>query len=263
MDFHSVEENLRQSFRVLAARRPRADIIELPGVSIASLGVDFQMFNAAYLSSPVQTHQEMEIRLQLARDHFQSRGIPWSFWICEDWLARAVLRRLPRTCEPFGLRLVAEMPGLVADALAPAKKPLPELDIRIVDSKPVLQDFQAIGSDCFHVPPAWFSQVFDEQFSNRESFACFVGYVGGTPVATAASVPSDSAIGIYNVATVAGYRERGYAEMITRHTIGKAIEAHGARQLVLQATWQGLSLYERMGFRAVARFSVFNSSSRR
>src|ERR1700733_13821453 len=47
MDFHPVEENLRQSFRVLAAGRPRCDVIELPGVSIASLGVAFQMFNAA------------------------------------------------------------------------------------------------------------------------------------------------------------------------------------------------------------------------
>lgn len=259
MGFYSVEENLRQSFRVLAAGRPCADVVELPGVSIASLGVSFQMFNAAYLNGPVETHEEMAARLQVARDHFEARGTAWSFWVCEDWLSRAVRRRLSRTCEPFGLRLAAEMPGLEASGLEPAKRPLPDLDVRRVDSRAVLDDFQAIGSACFHVPLAWFSEVFDEHFSTRTSFACFVGYCGKTPVATAASVPSNGVIGIYNVATVPDHRERGYAEAITRFAVEQAIQEHGTGRLVLQATWQGLSLYERMGFRAITRFSAFNS----
>src|SRR5580658_10268743 len=118
MEFRPVEENLRQSFRVLAAGRMLADVSELPGVSIASLGVAFQMFNAAFLNSPVESHQEMEARLQTARRHFESRGMAWSFWICEDWLPRAVRRRLSRTCQKFGLRLSAEMPGMIADRMA-------------------------------------------------------------------------------------------------------------------------------------------------
>ena len=105
MEFRIIEENLRQSFRILAAGRSRADVSELPGVSIASLGVAFQMFNAAFLSAPVETQSEMEARLQAAREHFDARGMAWSFWICEDWLARPVRRRLPRICQNFGLRL--------------------------------------------------------------------------------------------------------------------------------------------------------------
>jgi len=259
MNFHPVEENLRQSFRILAAGRPGADVAELPGVSIASLGVTFQMFNAAYLSSPVETHEEMEIRLQIAREHFEARASAWSFWICEDWLSRAVRRRITRTCQSFGLHLVSEMPGLSAEAIEPARRNLPELDVRRVDSKETLQDFREIGSTCFHVPPAWFSEVFNEEFPARAAFACFVGYSRGLPIATAASVPSDGAIGIYNVATAPAHRERGYAEAITRYAIGTAIQEHGQGRLILQSTWQGLSLYERMGFRAVTRFSVYNS----
>ena len=52
-DFRPVEANLRESFRVLARGRERADVMELPGVSIASLGATFQMFNAAFLNAPV------------------------------------------------------------------------------------------------------------------------------------------------------------------------------------------------------------------
>jgi len=63
MDFHPVEENLRQSFRALAAERPGASTAELPGVSIACLGVRFQMFNAAFLSGPVDGAGVLEARL--------------------------------------------------------------------------------------------------------------------------------------------------------------------------------------------------------
>jgi ribosomal protein S18 acetylase RimI-like enzyme len=259
MEFRPVEENLRQSFRVLASGRAHADVSELPGVSIASLGVAFQMFNAAFLSSPVETHEEMEARLQAARRHFESRGMAWSFWICEDWLPRAVRRRLSRTCQSYGLRLAAEMPGMIAGRMAAPARRLPELEIRRVDSRRILDDFRSIGSTCFHVPPAWFSEVFDEDFAVRSPFACMVGYRDGVPVATAASVYSGDAIGLYNVATAPEYRERGYAEAITRHTAGVAVRENGAAPLVLQSTSQALTLYERMGFRAVTRILAFNS----
>src|SRR5438067_1445870 len=99
MEFRLVEENLRQSFRVLASGRPHAGVLELPGVSIASLGVSFQMFNAAFLSGPVETPGDLEDRLEAARLHFESRRIPWALWVCEDWLSQRVRRKLSRCCE--------------------------------------------------------------------------------------------------------------------------------------------------------------------
>jgi ribosomal protein S18 acetylase RimI-like enzyme len=262
MEFRPIEENLRQSFRVLAEGRPGADVLELPGVSIASLGVAFQMFNAAFLSAPVETQDEMETRLRLARDHFDARGLPWSFWICEDWLTRPLRRRLSRVCQQYGLRLAAEMPGMMARRIAAPERRLPDLEVRRVDSTQILHDFRAIGSTCFHVPPAWFSEVFDDRFVAGSPFACIVGYRNGVAVATAASVPSGSTIGLYNVATAPEFRERGYAEAITRSTIEVALRENGASQLVLQSTAQALTLYERMGFEAVTRIVAYNSIRR-
>jgi hypothetical protein len=51
--FENVADNLRESFRVVAAGREHGEVRELPGVSIAAAGVTFQMFNAAFLSAPV------------------------------------------------------------------------------------------------------------------------------------------------------------------------------------------------------------------
>ncbi len=260
MNFHCVEENLRQSFRILAEGRPRADVIELPGVSVASLGAAFQMFNAAFLSEPVETQAELEERLRIARRHFDARAIRWALWICEDWVAPALRRRLSRTCESFGLRLSSEMPGMSADNIQAPARNLPRMEVRRVDSTEVLNDFRAIGSTCFHVPISWFSEVFDEKFADRPAFVCWVGYHDGLPVTTSASVAANGTIGLYNVATVPDYREHGFGEAITRHAIQAARRGNNGARAVLQSTSKGLGIYERMGFRVVTRVLVYNST---
>lgn len=259
MTFREVAENLRQSFRVLAGDKPRGEALELPGVSIASLGVMFQMFNAAFLSEPVETPAALEDRLQAAKRHFDSRGMQWSFWICEDWLAPGIRRKLSRACESHGLRLSAEMPGMAAECIQPPSRKLPAIEVRRVESGGTLDDFRAIGATCFHVPIAWFSEVFDEKVAKRGAFVCWVGYRDGVPIATAASVRSDGGLGIYNVATAPEYRRRGYAEAITRYTIDAGLRDGESHRIVLQSTSQGQGIYARMGFRPVTRVLVYNS----
>lgn len=253
-------ENLRQSFRTLAEGRPGAEVVELDGVSIASLGVAFQMFNAAFLSEPVETQRELEDRLRSAAGYFDSRGLAWAFWICEDWLAAAIRRRVSRACQTYGLRLSAEMPGMAASSLRPPTRTLPEMEVRPIQPGTTLNDFRALGSTCFHVPIAWFSEVFDERVAEHGAFRCWVGYREGAPVATAASVLSEKVLGIYNVATAPEHRKHGYAEAITRFAIDSAASEGEVRRIVLQSTSQGHRLYDRIGFYPVTRVLVYNST---
>ena len=290
-EFKSLEANLRQSFRVLAQGRPRADVAELDGVSIASLGAAFQMFNAAFLNRRVAARAELEARLGSARQVFAARRLPWAFWICEEWLAWPARRALTGVCENFALRAAAEMPGMVADSLRePKRLPLagraatslgirraatsldirrvatsldirraaPALDIRQAEESRTMEDFRAVGSVCFHVPAVWFREVFDDAMPFR-AFTFWVGYHDGRPVATAATVVSDGVIGLYNVATMPCDRGRGYGEAITRHAIADASRRSGLRRVILQSTAQGERLYKRLGFREVSRVVVFNS----
>ena len=252
-----MEFNLRESFRVLAEGRAKGDVLELPGVSIASLGAKFQMFNAAFLSSPVEDVAELEDRLHHARNHFRSRAMRWSLWICEDWLTKPVRRVLSQKCERVDLRLCAEMPGMAAKRLRGAKRVLPHLEYARVESERALSDFHGIGAVCFHVPMDWFTEVFDSKMpAVRPRFTCWVGYLNGLPVVTAACVRTGKVLGLYNVATAPDHRKRGFAEAITRHVV----ETEGdADLLVLQSTAHGFGLYERLGFRPVTRVLVYNS----
>jgi len=261
MDFHPVEENLRQSFRALASGRPKAAVRELPGVSIASLGVRFQMFNAAFLSSPVDGANDLTARLELARGHFAEERRPWSLWVCEDWLSWNARRRLSRVCGMFGLRIAAELPGMIATNLTPGSRPKLALDIQRVESEQDLAAFRRIGSDCFRVPPDWFGEVFSPPIISNPQFECWVARLDGVAVATAATVPFRGAIGLYNIATVASCRGRGIAQAITRHAAMDARRRFGHLPLVLQSTPMGLGIYERLGFKPVTRVLAYVSAT--
>lgn len=259
MSFHHVADNLRQSFRALANGKPGASVIELPGVSIASLGVTFQMFNSAFLSERVETRAALEDRLRAAKDYFDSRALRWAFWISEDWLATGIRRKLSGTCATWGLRLSSDMPGMSAERLRRPARPLPAMEMRRVQSAQTLDDFRGLGSTCFHVPLAWFSEVFDSGVTGQSDFVCWVGYRDGVPVATSATVSANGVVGLYNVATAPEYRHRGYGEASTRHALDAALSEATAERIVLQSTADGLLLYRRMGFQPVTRVLVYSS----
>jgi ribosomal protein S18 acetylase RimI-like enzyme len=258
VDFESVADNLRESFRVIASSRQAGEVRELGGVSIASAGAAFQMFNTAFLSSPVASEVELEQRIMTPAVHFQARGLEWSYWVCHGWLASKPNRRARKMFERLGMRQAADFPGMIAEAVAPPVRALPELAIRRVDGGSTRDAFCGIGATCFHVPLPWFEEVFGSR-TVWERFVGYVGYVDGDPVTTAAVVASRGGVGVYNVATLPGRQRCGYGETVMRHALAEARREYGMERAILQSTPAGLRLYERMGFRAVTQVSVYST----
>ena len=253
-----VADNLRESFRVLAACRQGGEVRELRGVSIASANVTFQMFNAAFLSAPVESEAELAQRILLASLHFGKRELPWAYWVCEDWIESRTRRRSRKLFDKYGLRHSVDLPGMIAERLLPPERRLPRLDIRRVNNGPTREAFCSIGSICFNVPLSWFSEVFhDGAVWNR--FSGYVGYLGGEPVSTAAVVIADGVAGVYNVATIPPHQRRGYGELVMRHALEEMRREHGVERTILQSTPAGYRLYERMGYRPVTTVAVYSS----
>jgi ribosomal protein S18 acetylase RimI-like enzyme len=259
VDFHTVEENLRQSFRVLASSRAKGEVREAPGVTIASAGVAFQMFNAAFLSSPVESEQDLNRRIVTAKVHFGARKLSWSYWVCEDWLDGKARRRAADAFRKHGLFLATVLPGMMAEKLAAPARELPPLEVRAVTDDAGWRDFCAIGAQCFNVPLGWFQEVFEDPAVLRDRFAGHVAYLNGEPVSTAATVVAGDAVGVYNVATVPWHQRRGFGEAVMRCALDRARAQHGIERAVLQSTAQGLRLYERMGYSVVTNVAVYTS----
>jgi len=258
VDFSHIADNLRESFRVLASGRQHGEVRELRGVSIASAGVEFQMFNAAFLSGPVTSDAALTQRILLASLHFQTRGQEWAFWVCEDWMEEGVRKRSRRLFEKHALRHSVDLPGMVAERVLPSARPLPRLAVRRVCDEATREAFCAIGSVCFNVPLAWFREVFEPP-AVWDRFAGYVGYRNEEPISTAAVVIGSGAAGLYNVATIPGYQRRGYGEAVMRHALEAARREHGIERSVLQSTKAGYSLYVHMGYRAVTNVAVYST----
>ena len=258
MTFETVAENLRESFRVIAASRPAGEIRELHGVSIAAAGVTFQMFNAAFLSEPVFTEAELTQRILLPAMHFNTRGLEWAYWICEGYLEARARRRLRHVLERQGLRHSVDLPGMVAEHIEPPVRPPAPLEIRRVCDRPTCDAFCAIGSVCFHVPLTWFHEVFDHD-SVWTDFQSYVGFLDGDAVSTTAIVMGGGAMGVYNVATLPAWQRRGYGETVMRHALQDVRARHGIERTILQSTPAGYKLYERMGFRTITKVGVYST----
>jgi GNAT superfamily N-acetyltransferase len=259
VDFQTVEENLRQSFRVLASSRAPGEVREAAGVTIASSGVTFQMFNAAFLSSPVVGERDLDSRIATAKVHFTARGLSWSYWVCEGWLDKAARRRAREAFRKRGLYIATELPGMLAERLKSPVRELPRLDVRTVGDDSTWRAFCDIGSLCFNVPLVWFQEVFEDPRVWKNGFTGFVAYADGQPVSTAATVIAAGAVGVYNVATIPGRQRCGFGETIMRQALDHARDRYGIERTVLQSTPQGLRLYERMGYSAVTSVAVYTS----
>lgn len=259
-----MECNLRECFRALAGQREGAEAFAAHGIHVLSLNVRFQMFNAAFLASPVESEADFKRRLSHADVHFSARGIPWSFWLCDSFLPPSVARHAPRILSRQGLTIATQMPGMIASVLQSPSRCLPECKVRPVDGPNTLLDFREIGARCFRVPANWFAEVFDQRTSERFPFRAWVGYqADGTPVATVATVLTDDSVGVYNLATLSEFRGMGYGEAAMRNTLDNLLAGAGpqARKLpvVLQSTGAGLPLYSQMGFETVTQFRVWVS----
>jgi ribosomal protein S18 acetylase RimI-like enzyme len=259
VQFQNVEQNLRHSFQALAVDRPEGDVREIGGVSIASAGTSFQMFNAAFLSSEVRSSEDLERRIATARVHFRARGLTWSFWVCEDLLPLKVRKRMEHLFEAAGLHLTVQLPGMVAERLLPPRRALPEIEIRRVSDESTRHAFCDIGCVCFHVPLNWFREIFLRRQLWDGDFVGYVGYWNGEPVATAATVIAGDAVGVYNVATLPAHRRRGHGEAVVRYAIEKARQQSGYERTILQATQHGLALYLSMGYKTVTTVRVYVS----
>jgi ribosomal protein S18 acetylase RimI-like enzyme len=85
----------------------------------------------------------------------------------------------------------------------------------------------------------------------------FVGFVGGRPVAIIAIVATPDALGVYSLSTLPECRRSGFGEALLRAAVASEQARTGITRIVLQSTDAGYSLYRRLGFNEVAKFSVY------
>ncbi len=255
--FEVVEANLRATLGVFALAKPQGEAQELPGLALVCSAVDYSMFNTASLTTPVADEADLRQRLYTAHRWFEARGLPWSLWLCTDWLPAQMFSRAEPLATSCGLELVSTLPGMEAGSLRPPVRPLPELDIERVSDRRTRNAFTHIMCSAFGVPFHPASAIYDSESTWSGPLAGYVASRGGQVVSTAATMVHAGVIGVYAVGTPPAHQRRGYAEAVMRHAVGEAGRRCGFVHTILQSSAAGFRLYERMGYRTVSRYLVF------
>jgi ribosomal protein S18 acetylase RimI-like enzyme len=228
------------------------------GVVLITAPVAYSVFNIALLDAAVpDVPGELKRRIRVARQHYESAGTPWSFWICESDLPRRELRRLFESFEEEGLQSIAESPGMDTRQLVEPRRRLPNLAFRQVEDEQTRRHFSRLVCASFHIPPAMADAVYSLDRFWAGPLKAWVGYEAGRPVTTTAAVDSSGVLGVYSVATMPDCRRKGYGEAAVRHAVARLLEQGAGGPVVLQSSPGAYSLYRSMGFRSRTRFYIF------
>ncbi len=182
-----------------------------------------------------------EDRLALGSHYFRSRSRPWRLEGPPELRVE-----VERRATELGLGVGRLRPGmLVAPAALRPGPDVPGLEVERVVGLCRLATFTSTlvegmgGAPVPDLPPI-----------AREPAGtdCYLGLLGGEPVATAIRYSDGGVAGIYGVATLARARRRGIGRAMTEHALRDGF-AVGDQRGFLQATEIGRPLYEAMGFR--------------
>jgi ribosomal protein S18 acetylase RimI-like enzyme len=257
-----LEESNRQfsaAWQAFARKARAGEVRETPGLTIASSGVAFPILNAAFLSQPVTDAADFGRRIAASVAYFDSRGLHWMFPICEDWISEAARAGVREELARHRLQPAMELAGMVTEQLAAPLRSLPQLEFRQVGDEETRIAVSEINAVAYQVPAQWALEAMNTENFWQGEITGYMGYKDGKPVTCAAVLIIAGARYVGLVATLTEYRRLGYAEAVMRFGLDQARQATGVDRTVLHSTPAGLSLYQQMGYRSVAAFTLYLS----
>ncbi len=257
-DFEIVDANLRSAMRFFGEATGTGEIRTLDGALAVYSGLEYGVFNIALLEGhPPERIEGFTERLARCARYFAPRTMRWSFWLCEDSLDALTRRKARSLLMDRDLRPISQAPGMLAEALAPPVRALPKIECLPVVDRTARQAFGALTAVNFDIPMRIAQAVYEPERAWFGDYRGFVGMAGGKPVAVVAIVAAADALGVYSLSTLPVCRRLGYGEALLRAAVAAEQQRTGIRRTVLQSTDAGYSLYRRLGFHEVAKFSVY------
>ena len=226
----------------LPERLPGMALRRTPHLLAADSGTDCDTFNCI-LGARLPDHgADPEIRAAIAG----YGGRPFSWWVAPGDTPAG----LGRLLEAAGLR--AAEAELAMSRPLPAPPPAPGgLRIERVCSASGVRDFARVLAANWRPPDARVVAHLEKATALLLHPDCplrlHVGYLRSEAVATAEATLTGDTVGLYNIATLASHRRRGYGSAMTLAALRDAHTA-GAVVAVLQASADGAGLYQRLGF---------------
>lgn len=199
-------------------------------------------FNGMWAESDAAAAQLEEVRGEV-----EALGLPFGVTV-RAGRAPAVEESARR----LGLTRAERVPGM---AVTPDEVRVPdsELEVLRIETADGLAQALAVAASGFDVPPDLLASLYMLEVAELDGIEYYLARVDGRDVSTAIGYAVDGTVGIFNVATPAQYRGRGYGATITAHAARAGFD-EGADLAWLQSSSMGESVYRRLGFREVETY---------
>jgi hypothetical protein len=246
-------EQLSAAWSLYARCSVAGEVVDLDGLRVANARQPWFLMNAALLTEPVPSQAHLAARARAAIEYFGREHRPWFLAGSQQWLGDGA----PETLSHLGLTQASTVVGMVTEQLASPARPLPEVETRRIDDERGRLALADLNAATYAISSEWVREAVAGESLWRAPLYGYVAYVDGHPVSTAFAAPLHGVLYVAYVATALAHRRRGLAELVMRRSLGDATRATGITRTVLHATAAGYSVYLRMGYRPVDKFSLY------
>ena len=245
----AADENFIASFRKLTDHVPEGACREAPGLFAFATGLPMALFNGCVVTGSVDPAE-----LDSAVAWVRTSNAPFRVWVSAGLGAeRAHLGQAPGLAAQE-----APYPGMALHPVPDPPAPATGVTVAPVDPDGS-DDFLAVLVEA-GLERDLALRLFLHGFASDPAVALFLARIDGDPVGVSLAISSDSASGVYNVVTLERARRRGVGTALTWAAVA-AGTAWGRDTIVLQSSPMAESMYRAMGFRLVAPYAVFSSTS--
>jgi GNAT superfamily N-acetyltransferase len=224
-------------------RRAGYDLLAFPRIPLPQFNTVWPLDDSAAAS------------LRDALEEIEELGVPPSVQI-----RRGKTPAVEEEAGRLGFTAEETMPGMVATSDNLHGPEVPDLEIIRIRTADGLAQALAVAAAGFEAPADLFAPLYLLELTTVGGLAYYLGRVGGRDVSTSVGYTVDDTVGVFNVATPAEHRGRGYGAALTAHAAREGFAA-GADLAWLQSSEMGLSVYRRLGFREVESYVLLTKPS--
>ncbi len=247
----AIVANLNLHMIYFAQYLKQVELVRIPGITLVSSGLPDDTFN--YVLDADFSESQASNKIAEVTHYFKKKNIPFSWWISpydkpenlSDYLEKQNFLNTENNIAMY----------LDLDTWKPPLTDLPELEIIRAKDEKTLRDFALVLATDPSISKKYFSWI-ASILREDDPLEYYVGYVNGKPVVRGLICYYAGVAGLYWLSTTPDARRKGYATAMQQYRLKRAKEL-GYHIAVLQASKEGYSLYQKLGYKECGVFREF------